>query len=98
MVLPDTKAQFDGGASVLLRDPSVEEVVCATDAGREGELIFRYLYEKAGCRKPVQPALAVLADARSDPPGVPPARGRAGISTRSPTRPAAAAAPTGSSA
>ena len=35
------------------RDPSVESVVCATDAGREGELIFRYLYEKAGCRKPV---------------------------------------------
>ena len=26
--------------------------MCATDAGREGELIFRYIYEAAGCRKP----------------------------------------------
>ena len=30
------------------------EVVCATDAGREGELIFRQLYEAAGCTKPVK--------------------------------------------
>jgi DNA topoisomerase-3 len=29
-----------------------EHIVCATDAGREGELIFRYLYEAAGCCKP----------------------------------------------
>lgn len=28
--------------------------MCATDAGREGELIFRLVYEKAGCEKPVQ--------------------------------------------
>src|SRR5260370_42286229 len=28
-------------------------VVCATDAGREGELIFRYIYEAAQCAKPV---------------------------------------------
>ena len=27
-------------------------LVCATDAGREGELIFRFVYEKAGCEKP----------------------------------------------
>jgi DNA topoisomerase-3 len=53
VVLPDTKAQFDV-VSAVLRDTSVDEVVCATDAGREGELIFRYLYEKAGCRKPVR--------------------------------------------
>ena len=52
VVLPDTQRQFDVVASVL-RDPKVERVVCATDAGREGELIFRYLYEKAGCRTPV---------------------------------------------
>jgi DNA topoisomerase-3 len=52
VVLPDTQAQFDVVAAVL-HDPSIERVVCATDAGREGELIFRYLYEKAGCRKPV---------------------------------------------
>jgi DNA topoisomerase III len=53
VVLPDTKAQFDVVDSVL-RDASVDEVVCATDAGREGELIFRYLYEKSGCHKPVR--------------------------------------------
>jgi DNA topoisomerase-3 len=53
VVLPDTKAQFDVVDEVL-RDALVDEVVCATDAGREGELIFRYLYEKAGCRKPVR--------------------------------------------
>ena len=52
VVLPDTKAQFGVVASVL-RASSIERVVCATDAGREGELIFRYVYEKAGCRKPV---------------------------------------------
>ncbi|HVQ30486.1 MAG TPA: DNA topoisomerase 3, partial [Vicinamibacteria bacterium] len=53
VVLPDTKDQWAVVASVL-GDPSVESLVCATDAGREGELIFRYLYEKAGCRKAVK--------------------------------------------
>ena len=37
----------------VLNDPSVDHVVCATDAGREGELIFRYIYRAARCRKPV---------------------------------------------
>jgi DNA topoisomerase-3 len=36
----------------LLNASDVSEVVAATDAGREGELIFRYIYEKSGCRKP----------------------------------------------
>ena len=31
---------------------SSERIIVATDAGREGELIFRYLYEYLGCRKP----------------------------------------------
>jgi DNA topoisomerase-3 len=53
VVLPDTKSQFDAVERVL-RDPAVLSLVCATDAGREGELIFRYLYEKIGCRKPVK--------------------------------------------
>jgi DNA topoisomerase-3 len=38
----------------LLGREDVEEVVNACDAGREGELIFAYLYEKAGSKKPVQ--------------------------------------------
>jgi len=38
----------------LLHDERVSEVICATDAGREGELIFRLVYEMAGCKKPVK--------------------------------------------
>lgn len=47
------KDQFEAVKRVLA-DPRVTEVVCATDAGREGELIFRQLYEAAGCTKPVK--------------------------------------------
>ena len=36
----------------LMKDKRVTELVCATDAGREGELIFRLVYNKAGCTKP----------------------------------------------
>ena len=36
----------------LMRDKRVTELVCATDAGREGKLIFRLVYKKAGCTKP----------------------------------------------
>ncbi|HNW86073.1 MAG TPA: DNA topoisomerase 3 [Candidatus Limiplasma sp.] len=38
----------------LMKDRTFETVVCATDAGREGELIFRWIYEVAGCRIPCQ--------------------------------------------
>jgi DNA topoisomerase-3 len=38
----------------LLGRDDVEHIVNACDAGREGELIFAYLYEKAGSKKPVQ--------------------------------------------
>lgn len=38
----------------LLNDKRVKEVICATDAGREGELIFRLVYKKANCNKPVK--------------------------------------------
>ena len=37
----------------LLRDRRFESVVNACDAGREGELIFRYVYQHAGCRLPI---------------------------------------------
>ncbi|HEY3354880.1 MAG TPA: DNA topoisomerase, partial [Polyangia bacterium] len=39
--------------AAVLNAPEVTRVVCATDAGREGELIFRYIYRQAGCSKPV---------------------------------------------
>jgi DNA topoisomerase III len=38
----------------LMRSDDVDIIVNACDAGREGELIFAYLYEKAGSKKPVQ--------------------------------------------
>ncbi|KIG15645.1 DNA topoisomerase III [Enhygromyxa salina] len=36
----------------LMKAADVREIVAATDAGREGELIFRYIYEKTGCTRP----------------------------------------------
>jgi DNA topoisomerase-3 len=48
-----TKDQFDV-VKKILNSPKVESIVCATDAGREGELIFRYIYEASACDKPVQ--------------------------------------------
>ena len=52
-VLPSTKKQFNILAT-LMKDSRVDTVVCATDAGREGELIFRLTYEMCGCTKPVK--------------------------------------------
>lgn len=46
-----TKKQFDI-LKKLMSDNNVDEIVCATDAGREGECIFRYVYKMAHCRKP----------------------------------------------
>ena len=51
-VKEDVKKQFDI-VSKLMNFSDVSEVVCATDAGREGELIFRLAYNQAGCRKPI---------------------------------------------
>ena len=52
VVSDKTKDQFETVRKILL-SPRVSGVICATDAGREGELIFRYIYEAAGCSKPV---------------------------------------------
>jgi DNA topoisomerase III len=48
-----TRDQFDV-VKRFLNDRDVRGVVCATDAGREGELIFRYIYEAARSKKPVK--------------------------------------------
>ncbi|MDR3700676.1 MAG: DNA topoisomerase 3 [Candidatus Sulfopaludibacter sp.] len=53
VVYEKTKDQFETVRRILL-SPRVSQVVCATDAGREGELIFRYIYEAAQCNKPVR--------------------------------------------
>jgi DNA topoisomerase III/RecQ family ATP-dependent DNA helicase len=50
VVYEKTKDQFEVVRKIL-NSPKVARVVCATDAGREGELIFRYIYEAAQCRK-----------------------------------------------
>ena len=52
VVYEKTKDQFET-VKQILNSPKVSRVVCATDAGREGELIFRYIYEAAHCAKPV---------------------------------------------
>jgi len=52
VVYEKTKDQFET-VKQILNSPKVSRVVCATDAGREGELIFRYIYEAAQCAKPV---------------------------------------------
>ena len=51
-VLPSTEKQFTVLKQLMTRT-DVTEIVCATDAGREGELIFRLVYQLVGCTKPV---------------------------------------------
>jgi DNA topoisomerase-3 len=51
VIAADRQRQFDI-LYALMERPDVDSLVCATDAGREGELIFRLVYEKAGCKKP----------------------------------------------
>ena len=51
-VISKTKKQFSV-IKKLINDKDTERVICATDAGREGELIFHYIYDQAKCKKPV---------------------------------------------
>ena len=46
-----TKTQFFKLKELISRS-DVDELICATDAGREGECIFRFVYNKLGCKKP----------------------------------------------
>ena len=50
-VISGTRDQYSK-VKKLINDKETDSLICATDAGREGELIFRYIYEKAGCKKP----------------------------------------------
>jgi DNA topoisomerase-3 len=52
VVYEKTKDQFEIVRKIL-SSARVARVICATDAGREGELIFRYIYEAAECSKPI---------------------------------------------
>ena len=53
-IVPDEKKQQFEVLRALLNRPDVDSVTAATDAGREGELIFRLVYQMAGCTKPVK--------------------------------------------
>ena len=53
-VIPDDKKKQFDVLRCLMERPDVDGLVCATDAGREGELIFRFVYQMAGCKKPFQ--------------------------------------------
>ncbi len=50
-VIPSASEQFSIVAKLMLRD-DVAELINAADAGREGELIFRLVYQHSGCAKP----------------------------------------------
>ena len=52
LVSSSTQKQFDILCKLMHR-ADVDRIVCATDAGREGELIFRLVYHQCNCRKPV---------------------------------------------
>ena len=51
-IIPDEKKQQFDILRSLMENPDVTGLICATDAGREGELIFRFVYQMAGCKKP----------------------------------------------
>ena len=53
-IVPDEKKQQFEVLRALLNRPDVDSVTAATDAGREGELIFRLVYQMAACTKPVK--------------------------------------------
>ncbi len=52
-VLPKTKGQFST-VKKLMNSKEIDSIICATDSAREGELIFRYIYQMAGCKKSVE--------------------------------------------
>lgn len=51
--LPGTKEQY-AVVKKLMCSSRISSIICATDSAREGELIFRYIYQLAGCKKPVE--------------------------------------------
>ncbi|WP_407312566.1 DNA topoisomerase III [Desulfosporosinus sp. SB140] len=53
VVIKETSKQF-GIVKNLMRNPEVNDLIIATDAGREGELVARWIIKKVGWRKPIQ--------------------------------------------
>ena len=52
-IAENTKEQFEVLKALTSRN-DVTELICATDADREGEMIFRYVYNMIGSNKPVK--------------------------------------------
>ncbi len=52
-VLPDTRKQYEIVRKLMCSD-KISSIICATDSAREGELIFRNIYQLSGCTKPVE--------------------------------------------
>ena len=52
-VLPKTRSQYSV-VKKLMNSKDVSSIICATDSAREGELIFRYIYQMAKCKKSVE--------------------------------------------
>ncbi|MDQ7094497.1 DNA topoisomerase III [Desulfosporosinus sp. PR] len=53
VVIKETAKQF-GVVKNLMKNPEVDELIIATDAGREGELVARWIIKKVGWRKPIK--------------------------------------------
>jgi len=53
MVIEKTREQFDLVSSLLNREDA-DQIIIATDAGREGELVARWILNQAGCDKPIK--------------------------------------------
>ena len=92
-----SRKQFTVISKQLRRD-DVDVVINACDAGREGELIFAWTYEKAKAQEAGRAAVAVLDDVRGDQGRVRRAAPGAGATPGSSRPPARARRPTGSSA
>ena len=52
-VIPQTRHQFNGVKNSIHRN-DIDEIIIATDAGREGELVARWILVKAGNKKPIK--------------------------------------------
>lgn len=54
----------------LMNGRETDGIICATDSGREGELIFRYIYSYNKCKKAVQKAVDIKHDRRRHKRGI----------------------------
>ena len=66
LVSTSTKKQF-GILQKLMHRPDVDSIVNSCDSGREGELIFRLVYQQVGCKKALYPPVAVQHGGKCHP-------------------------------